>query len=85
MKADQQRIQTFREHSVALYFIDKYLLHEKEMEKGKMNIPKQSSNNEAFDLASKMLKSEISQDILQKHGYVLVEQNNGDISVKCIF
>ena len=50
-----------------------------------MNIPKQSSNNEAFDLASKMLKSEISQDILQKHGYVLVEQNNGDISVKCIF
>lgn len=91
MKVNQQRVKTFKEYSRALYFIDKYLLHEFQLIEGDSGyhgylvIFKNSSNNEPYVLAEEILHSAIAQEMLQKFGYMMMEQAPSDIIVKNIF
>ena len=91
MKVNQQRIETFKEYSRTLYFIDKYLLHEYQLTEGDpgyhgyLVIFKNSSNNEPYVLAEQILNSVIAQEVLQKFGYLIMKQAPSDIVVKNIF
>jgi hypothetical protein len=91
MKVNQQKIETFKEYSRILYFIDKYLLHEYQLIEGDpgyhgyLVIFKTSSNNEPYHLAEQIVDSMIAKEVMGKFGYLIMKQDDQDIIIKNIF
>lgn len=90
MKIKQIRNQIRQEYIKALYFVEKYLLHEHQLDHespdfmGHLVLLEKSSNSEPHALANEILNSEIGMSVIHKFGYVMKKQDVSDIVIKNI-
>lgn len=79
-----------QEYIKALYFVEKYLLHECQLDHedpgyvGHLVLFEKNSNNEPYTLANQILNSDIGMSVISKFGFVMNRQDESDIVIKNI-